>query len=180
MGRKDQLLGIEAVSLGLATAQGVTLASLAADGRLSAAPPMTTITIPEDGTLKAAAALGWLHANCGACHNANPGAAANFLAVPLRFLIKPSQLTNAPMVKKLDAWTTAVDITSSRQNVDAGAPYVRIVRGNPASSLVSILSGRRVTGTDEPNPIVQMPPVVTRVVDTQGHALLDGWIAALP
>lgn len=181
MGRTDQLLGVEAVSLGLAAAQGVTLASLKADGRFSAAPPTTSITIPEDGTMKAAAALGWLHANCGACHNGNPDAAAQF--VSLRFLVRPSQLSGdggAPTVTALDAWTTGVDIDSTRSNVDAGVPYKRIVKGDAAHSLVSILSGRRATGTEEPNAIIQMPPLVTRQVDTAGHALLDAWITAIP
>jgi hypothetical protein len=181
MGRTDQLLGVEAINLGLTTAQGVTLASLAAAGRFSTAPPVTTITIPEDHTNKAAAALGWLHANCGACHNQNPDAAAQF--VGLRFLLSASQLAGdggTPTVTATDTWTTGVNVDSTRQNVDAGVPYKRIAPGDPTHSLASILSGRRATGTDEPNAIIQMPPLVTRQVDTTGHALLDAWIGALP
>lgn len=179
-GRADKLLGVEAVSLGLATANGVTLASLTADGRLTAAPPATTIAIPEDATTKAAAALGWLHANCGACHNQNPNAAAQF--VGLRFLLSASQLTNVapPAVIDLDAWKTAVDVDATQQDVDAGVPYKRIASGHPENSLVSILSGRRAMGAEEPGPLIQMPPLVTRQVDTTGHALLDAWISALP
>jgi hypothetical protein len=45
---------------------------------------------------------------------------------------------------------------------------------------VSILSGRRVPVGEEPNTDTQMPGLVTRVVDTQGHALLDTWITAIP
>jgi hypothetical protein len=183
MGRKDQLLGIDAFSLGISTAKGVTLASLAAEGRLTAMPPATTMAIPEDASGKAAPALRWLHANCGACHNANPNAAAGFLATPLHFLIKGSQLTNDAVpsqVTKLDAYTTAVGVMSSRADVDAGTNYVRIVKNDPSTSLASILSGRRVAATDEPNAAFQMPPIVTRLVDTQGHALLDAWITAMP
>jgi hypothetical protein len=183
MGRTDQLLGVEAVSLGLATAQGVTLASLKADGRFSAAPPTTTITIPEDTTTKAAPALGWLHANCGGCHNANPDAAANILNPPLYFLMKPSQLVpeaGTAAVTDLDAWKTAVNVNSTRTDVDAGVAYKRIAPKDAAHSLASILSGRRATPPEEPNAIIQMPPLVTRQVDTAGHALLDAWIMALP
>lgn len=183
MGRTDQLLGVEAVSLGLATAQGVTLASLTTDGRFSAAPPTTSITIPEDTTMKAAPALGWLHANCGGCHNGNPDAAANILSPPLYFLMKASQLApdaGTALVTDLDTWKTAVNINSTRTDIDAGVPYKRIAKGDPAHSLASILSGRRATGTEEPNAIIQMPPLVTRQVDTTGHALLDAWIMALP
>jgi hypothetical protein len=179
-GRADQLLGVEAVNLGLSTAQGMTLAALASGGHLSATPPVTSITIPEDTTLKAAAALGWLHANCGGCHNANPNAAATF--VGLRFLLSASQLAGdggTPTVAATDTYTTAVGIDSVRQD-DAGVPYKRIAPGDPVHSLVSILSGRRAMGTEEPNAQIQMPPIVTRQVDTDGHALLDAWITALP
>jgi len=180
-GKSEPLLGIEAVSLGLPTAQGVTLASLAAEGRFSVTPPTTTITIPDDGTTTAAPALGWLHANCGSCHNASSGAAAQF--TDLFFLLRPSQLlpeAGVVTVQDLDSWKTAVNVVSSRQDVDAGTNYLRIAGGNPSGSLVSILSGRRVTGADEPNAILQMPPLVTRQVDTQGVALLDAWITVIP
>jgi hypothetical protein len=181
MGRTDNLLGVEAVSLGIASAQGITLASLASDGRLSATPPATTLTIPEDGTAKAVAALGWLHANCGGCHN--PNGAANVLDPPLYFLIKPSQLlpeAGTAAVTDLDAWKTAVNVMAVRIDDDAGAPYLRIKPNDAVHSLASILSGRRVTGAAEPTADVQMPPLVTRQVDTTGHALLDAWIGALP
>jgi hypothetical protein len=180
-GRTEPLLGIEAVSLGLPTAQGVTLASLAADGRFSVAPPTTTITIPDDGTTKAAPALGWLHANCGSCHNNNPNAGAAFTGQFL--LLRPSQLLpEAGVVSAvdLDSYKTTVNKVSNRQDVDAGTNYLRIAGGDPAHSLLSILSGRRVTGTDEPNSGIQMPPLVTRQVDTAGHALLDAWITVIP
>ncbi len=181
MGRTDSLLGVEAVSLGLASAQGITLASLAADGRFSATPPATTFAFPEDTTLRAAPAVGWLHANCGGCHNSNPNAAAAF--VGLRFLVRPSQLRpdgGTAAVTDLDVWTTAVNVDSSRTNVDAGVPYKRIAPQHPELSLASILSGRRATGTEEPTTDIQMPPLVTRQVDTVGHGLLDAWITALP
>ena len=180
-GRTDSMLGVEAVSLGLATAQGVTLASLTTEGRLSATPPATTITIPEDGTTKAAAALGWLHANCGGCHNDNPNAGAKFIG--LRFLLSASQLANTASpatVMGTDTWLTGVNVDSTRQDVDAGVNYKRIAPGDAAHSLASILSGRRAMAPDEPNTDIQMPPLVTRQVDTTGHGLLDAWINALP
>lgn len=180
MGKTDSLLGVEAIGLGLPTAQGVTLASLAADGRFSVAPPMTTITIPDDGSGTSAPALGWLHANCGACHNSGSGAAM-FTGQWLQ--LRPSQLypeAGVATVQDLDTWKTAVNINSSRTDVDAGVPYKRIVGGDAAHSLMSILSGRRAVSPEEPNPIIQMPPLVTRQVDVAGHALLDAWIAVIP
>lgn len=180
-GRAEPVLGFEAVSLGLPTAQGVTLATLAAEGRFSTTPPVTSLALPNDHGGTAAPAIAWMHANCGSCHNPNPTAAAQF--TQLFLLVRPSQLlpeAGAATVQDLDSYKTTVNAVSTRANDDAGVSYVRIVPQDPASSIVSILSGRRVTGAEEPNAQVQMPPLVTRAPDTQGHALLDAWINALP
>lgn len=180
-GRKEPILGIEAVSLGLVTAQGVTLATLKADGRFNVAPPVTTFTLPDDGTGKSAAALGWMHANCGHCHNSNPMAAAAF--TNLRTLLRPSQLlpeAGVATVQDLDTWKTAVNMPSTVANTDAGAPYMFIAPGSPSTSITSVFSGRRVPIGEEPTSSFQMPPLVTRQVDVSGHALLDAWITAIP
>jgi hypothetical protein len=181
LGRTSPVLGFDAVSLGLPTAQGVTLATLAAEGRFTTPPPATSLTIPDDNGGTAAPALGWMHANCGPCHNSNPVAGAQF--TQLFLLLRPSQLlpeAGVATVQDLDSYKTAVNVESMRANVDAGVNYLRIAPQDPASSLASILSGRRVPAGEEPNAGVQMPPLVTRAVDTQGHALLDAWINALP
>jgi hypothetical protein len=180
-GRAEPVLGVEAVSLGLPTAKGVTLATLAAEGRFSSTPPTTTFTIPDDGSGKAAPALTWMHANCGTCHNDSVGAGAGFTGLFL--LLRPSQLlpeAGTATAQDLDPWKTTVGQMSTRQDTDAGVNYVRIVKGDPSASLVSILSGRRVDAGEEPSSAIQMPPIVTRLPDTQGHALLDTWITAIP
>lgn len=183
VGRDEPLLGVDAVSLGLPSAKGVTLATLAAEGRFSVKPPATTLAIPDDGTTKAAAALGWMHANCGSCHNANLTASANF--TQLFLLLKPSQLlpdAGTAKVADLDGYKTTVGVASTRADSDAGpaAVYTRIVAKDPGASLVSILSGRRVPVGSEPSTAFQMPGLVTRVPDSAGHASLDAWINALP
>jgi hypothetical protein len=84
-GSADRLLGVEALSLGLPSAQGLTLEALTREGWLSAPPTASTMSLPEDDTGKAAAALGWLHVNCGvACHNENDAAAARFSGLFLK------------------------------------------------------------------------------------------------
>jgi hypothetical protein len=176
-GREEPVLGFDAVSLGLPGAEGVTLAVLAAEDRLSAAPPATALTIPDDGTGAATAAFGWLHANCGSCHNPSAGAGAFFTG--LYFHIRPSQLLADGGVASgsdLDAVQTSCGVTSTRSD-DAGVPYLRVDPGAPEASAVAILAGRRAAG--EPSSAVQMPPLVTRRVDADGHALLSAWIGAL-
>ncbi|MBS2016114.1 MAG: hypothetical protein JST00_24750 [Deltaproteobacteria bacterium] len=182
VGRKEPLLGFEALSLALPGAKGATLAALAADGLLSNPPPFTTAKLPEnadDGTGgKAAPAIGWLHVNCGSCHNANPSASA--VQTGLFTLVRPSQLAADAGVEDLDVWKTGVNQASTRTDPDAGTPFVRIAGGRPEASLVAILSGRRVAASEGPNPTVQMPPLVSRAVDENGQKKLTDWITVVP
>ncbi len=179
LGRIDSLLGFDAVSLGLPSATGETLARLAADGWLSENPPKADLTLP--GSEKAGKAVGWLHANCGSCHNPNTNASATH--TKLFMLVHGTQLSptdgGAPVpLEQLDVYKTAYCVASHRPDEDAGGGVVlKFIRGgNAGKSAVSVLSGRR---EGEPN-TNQMPPLVTRAVDLAGHQLLDDWIAALP
>ncbi|MCA9584188.1 MAG: hypothetical protein KC657_02405 [Myxococcales bacterium] len=182
-GRKDRALGFDAVSLGLPTATGVTLATLVAEGRLTVSPGATQVSLPDDGTTKAPAALSWLNINCGPCHNANTTAGAFF--TNLFFLLKPSQVLRddggTATVEELDSYVTSVGVASGRMIPDAGGAFFeRIKKGSPDESLAAYLSGRRVPPPGDPNSVEQMPPVVTRIVDTDGHKALTDWITALP
>lgn len=185
-GRKDPVLAFDAIGLGLPGAKGVTLATLAAAGRFSTTPPATALALPDGaGDGKAPAALGWLHANCGACHNASSGAAAMFTKPKL--LLRPSELLGDPDAgtpaaateQDLGSYASIVCQTANRLDPDAGSSYVLVKGGEPSASLVSILSGSRVPEGDEPSSAVQMPPLVTRSVDAIGHGKLDAWITQL-
>lgn len=64
-GRSDRLLGPSALMLSH-DGPGLTLDMLVAEGRLSA-PPSAPLRLPGDADTQAA--LAYLHANCGHCHN---------------------------------------------------------------------------------------------------------------
>ena len=73
-GRRDGVLGFEAIGLSMPEATGLTISALT-DMGLITDPPAEPIRIPGNAT--EAAALGWLHANCGnACHNSTSTALA--------------------------------------------------------------------------------------------------------
>lgn len=171
--RPDKMLGVDAIGLGLDGAEGATLSVLAAQGRLSPAPPATSLRIPDDGTGLASDAVGRLHANCGVCHSAGGIGGST----GLKMQIRASDLL--PDAGRLDVYTTAVCQQASRPDPDGGT-IMRIAGGAPTKSLVSILSGTRAPPGENPSSDVQMPPLVTRVVDAEGHAHLDAWITALP
>jgi len=182
-GRKEPALGFEAVSLGLPTATGVTLASLATEGKLTAPPAKTQLTFPEDGTLKAASAIGWVHANCGSCHNANESAGATFRA---HFLVRATDLApdagDGGSVTELDLWKQGYCQGSSRSTSDGGTDagnYYLIKGGAPNDSLMAVLSNQRAEPGMETSSN-QMPPLVSHAVDTQGLKLFTDWVSALP
>jgi hypothetical protein len=195
-GGADKLLGVEAVALALPSAQGVTLASLAAKGALSHPPARTSITLPEDSTGKAAAALGYLHANCGMpCHSTRGLGDETQLILRLRAdEFWPSDPTDGGADAGADAATDAgsdarvpvptpvalTDIyraTVEQQPTTASVAQafpnaVRIRRGSHEMSLVWQLAHRRGN--------YQMPPLVSHRIDEVGTQKLADWIDALP
>lgn len=173
-GRTDVVLGIDLLGTGIAGAAGVTLAGLADAGRLSQAPSQTTVAIPEDSTKKAAAALGWLHVNCGsACHNVNGRAASTGLYMKLL----AAQLRTADggpgTVSALDTYATAVNVAG--KVLPNGMPYDRIVPGDAAHSLIPLMALSR----DADSGFLPMPPLVSHIPDTDGEAPVSAWINAL-
>lgn len=185
LGRVEPVLGFDAIGLGLPGAQGVTLATLAADGRFTAAVPATTLALPDDGA-GSRDAFGYLHMNCGTCHNDHQGAGA-FLTKP-KLLAKPSHLLGLDggvdgggpaTVQTMPAYATTVCQASFRADPDGGGSYLYIRGGAPGSSLLSVLSGTRAPEGTNPTSSAQMPPLVTRAVDDAGQAKLDTWITNL-
>lgn len=167
-GRRDRLLGFEAVSLGLPGATGLTLDLLTKEGRLQPAPAVTSYAIGDDGSGKSAAALGWLHANCGvSCHNENTTATA--YPTGLRLRLDPAKLDGAVPDSTWDPIVTAVDVGAVTPRWSG---RMRIAPGRPAQSLLVALVSTR--GTD------QMPPLDTYVVDDHDVEIVREWIANMP
>jgi hypothetical protein len=166
-GKKDKLLGFEAISLGQPAATGLTLAALASEARLTAPPAQTSVPIGDDGSGKSAPALAWLHVNCGtSCHTGT--ATATAYGTGLRLRIGWDELTGKPprgweMVKA----TVEMPVKSPKWSGE-----VRIVPGDPQSSLLFRLLAQR--GAE------QMPPIATRIVDDAGKSAVESWINAMP
>jgi hypothetical protein len=175
-GRLDMLLGVDLIGLGAPGGAGLRLSDLVTQGRLTQAPPATTITIPEDSTGIAAPALGYLHVNCGVtCHNSNPNAWAQFTGLFMK--LRASQLYpdgGAGPVNQLDTYTTAVNQTAIYQ--PNGMAILRIAPGNAAQSLIPLndLARSPTAGNYEP-----MPPIISHQPDTAGVARVQAWINAL-
>ena len=173
-GGADQLLGLDAVSLAMPDAQGITLDGLATDGWLTKAPAKTRAVFPEDATGKAGKAIQWLHANCASCHNDSPLAAATI--IPLRFALKSSEvLSDTPTpVSSLSLSSTAY-CTNARFVVGESGVLKNIAGGSRGTSAAYVRANLR-----EPTGREQMPPIATHKIDTVGVGLIGEWFDALP
>lgn len=162
--QSQPVLGFSAVQLaaGRTGSDAPDLVELTRRGVLTDVEPRL-LEIPVAPEPRAVAALGYLHGNCGHCHNAE-GPLAD-LGMDLRMV--PGGPHDLPAALS-GALATAVGrpaLTSARA---APAPH-RIVPGNPQESqLLQRLSTR--------DPLAQMPPLGTRLVDRQAVELLAAWI----
>lgn len=123
------------------------------------APPRIAATSPRER-----AALGYLHGNCGHCHNTSEA------GVPVDLDLEQ----RAGQGAKNEASRTGRLIADSRFRI-ADAPDAKrwIEPGEPARSVLALRMRAR-------DPHRQMPPLGTQQVDTVGVELIDAWITALP
>ena len=126
--------------------------------QLLAEPPR--IAAPSPG---ARAALGYLHANCGGCHNQSGPLAP--LELALAQVLPSGPGSREPALRT----TVGQPIRGQVPGVPAGRAW-RIVAGQPqASTLLSRMRSR--------HPLLQMPPLGTKLVDPDAVALIERWIA---
>ena len=145
-------------------AGAVTLRTLVARGWLRNLPSAITQSAPriEATSPVTRAALGYLHGNCGMCHT-GAGEMAS-LRFSLHYALQRQAGDLAPAVH------TSVAVPSHFKA--AGRPDVvaRIAPGQPdASMLVARMASR--------HPVLQMPPLGSRLVDDDAMTLLRRWIA---
>ncbi len=164
---QDHVNGFQAIQLS-GGATGLNLAALAAAGMLKVAPPGGGYPVPGDAT--AQAALGYLHANCGHCHN-DVGMQQNGA---LRMRLK---------VGDTDPTMTATYLTAVNQPATHCVGDNRVTPHDPAESCIVIRMSSRgdpATVPYSPSPD-QMPPVATKYADpTGGVAAVQAWIQSLP
>jgi len=139
---------------------GATVAGLIARGLLStpagAPPERRSDNLPE----LERAALGYLHGNCGHCHNG----AGPLARLGLDFRLSATGRTPA-------ALSSAVGqpLKSPPPGLHPGT-LLRIAPGQPGLSAVPQRMASRW-------PVLQMPPLGTALSDAEGVALINRWIA---
>jgi hypothetical protein len=144
---------------------GVTLQTLNDEGWLTTPIPLT-IGMPGEDELTQDV-LGYLHANCGNCHNDQPGLPEENIPQPQMYL----RVLVGDTLETTGAFTTAVNRPITGSN-ELGIAY-RIRGGDPTQSAAFVRMGLRLHED-------QMPPIGTEDPDTSGGLmLLDTWIRTL-
>lgn len=141
---------------------GVTLGRLKDEGLLTVPIDPDGAAVPGDAT--AQAALGYLHANCGSCH----GGPEPEHGLDLSLRVGATDVASTP------AWTTAVCACSvwTGSTPTGEVVSLRIAPGHPELSVAVLRMSTR-------EPLDQMPPLATEVVDEDGVRILSEWIASL-
>jgi hypothetical protein len=141
----------------------VDLQTLIARGLIKNLPSALVKTRPriEAESPVERAALGYLHGNCGHCHNASGN------GVPVSLTLAQSVAGGAAAAERV-----------LRSMIDAGGRF----RPHGASETSRLITPGRpdasvlITRVSSRNPQTQMPPIGTRLIDPQALALLERWI----
>jgi hypothetical protein len=111
------------------------------------------------GSPTARAALGYLHGNCGSCHN--PRGSANNTTIRFHYPIETGDESQAPALK-----------TSLNEDADSPPGWIRLVPGHPEKSAVL----HRMQQLD---PALRMPRIGSKRLDEQGIRLIERWIRGI-
>lgn len=156
--RGSRLLGLSAIQLSHDRGD-VNLAALEGAGLLSDPPP-GNFALPGDADERAA--LGYLHSNCGCCHNPT-GDPFTDEGVEMEHWQRVGQLAT---VEGTVSYTTSVGVES----VTMPGKTLVLAGDASASLLVDLMSSRGKEG---------MPPVGSVLVDDTGLALLRSFVDGL-
>jgi hypothetical protein len=162
-GMPSRLLGVNAIDLSH-DGPGLTIAELSEEGLLTVLAP-DGFTPPGNET--ELAALGYLHANCGFCHNDTP------LGQPLGTNYFLRLKTTDSVLDETGAYATAVNQPVSGYVSQEEVPCTHRIHGDDVGlSCIYERMGLRGVG--------QMPPLDTNRQDDDGMALMEAWIGTLP
>lgn len=163
-----RVLGFQAMSLDFQGATGeLDLDDLASMNLLTTNPPAAGTVggphFPVPGTAVDKAAFGYMHANCGGCHNPT---SAVFSTTTLELRLDTTKLASVNVVP---ARVTTVNV-----NGTVGGLTGPIVKPNDTANSVIII---RTNATTSPP---KMPEIGTEIVDPAGQAALTAWINQPP
>jgi hypothetical protein len=140
------------------------------DGELLTNPPAAPTTpedpyyfpLPLDSFGYALPALGYMHANCGHCHNPN---SKQQTITPIELRLQVAKLGSLSQ-------TPAYQTTISKTGMTIDDLTTLVIPGDPDNSILF----HRFSSD---NPAVHMPKIGTEIIDPTGKAILQSWIENL-
>lgn len=186
---KDNSIGFTAAMLSHNLPNSLNLAQIDQMGWLTTPAKAGGYPMPGDGPSQAA--LGYLHANCGMCHNYKSQVYKTKVTLDLwAHLDKLDTVQNtfAYLSMVCDQWP-GDDKFNPKASCDAGhatgalmdtdiSKLKRVAPGMSAESGIHDLMALRATG--QAGMMKQMPPLGTEIIDPTGLGVVDAWINALP
>ncbi|HEX2877114.1 MAG TPA: hypothetical protein VHP33_37945 [Polyangiaceae bacterium] len=186
---KDNSIGFTAALLTHNQPNSLNLSQIEQMGWLSTPPKAGGYPLPGDEPTKAA--LGYLQANCGMCHNYKSQVYKTKVTLDLwAHLDKLDTVQNtfAYLSMVCDQWPGSDKfnpITSCEAGHATGAlmdtdisKTKRVAPGMSAESGIHDLMALRATG--QVGMMKQMPPLGSEIIDPTGLGVVDAWINALP
>jgi hypothetical protein len=165
---QGRVLGFSALQLDWnAPSTDLDLADLVAQNALTQ-PPTKSGSGPyfplwPDASANDVAAIGYLHANCGHCHNEGSDV---FNICPRIFKLEVGQLAS-----KASTYTYSTTVNKTPSITVTGATFVVTPKDPDHSAL--FLHFTAANGAD------RMPPIATELVDPTGQTILRDWITQM-
>jgi hypothetical protein len=163
----SRILGFQAIQLDFASSL-LDLDKAIAMGMLSDPPTGSSPHFPIPGNATEKAALGYLHANCGHCHN--PLSPIHDMT-PMELRLDVDHLAT---VDNTPTYTTAVGQNAAIPYTENSVTYTVIVKPHDPDN--SAMIARMSSAI----PMRHMPNLGSEIVDPDGQTTLRAWINALP
>jgi hypothetical protein len=166
--KPSRVLGFQAIQLDYASDKLdlddlISMNMLSVNPAGAASPHFGVPVTGLPGSAVDRAALGYMHANCGHCHNPT---SSTHDSTPLELRLETTKLGT---VAATPAYTTAHDVTGMTV-VYNGMPYTKIwAPTDPDHSLLLV----RLNATTSPP---KMPEIGTEMVDPAGDAAIRAWV----
>ena len=167
-----RVLGFGALELDEAppNAGDITLADLVSAGTLTAPPAGSASPFfPMEATGDTAAALGYLSANCGHCHN--PTSTFYQSQTKMSFRLEVASVGNTAMTP---TYLSAVNQTT---NMMVNMHNTIVLPGQPDMSV--LIDRFEATMSEQGYTTLHMPQLGTKTVDMAGDATLRAWITEI-
>jgi hypothetical protein len=169
--RPSRVLGFQAIQLDYSAPNGLLdLNDLIAQSLLTTNPGGGATHFPLPGNAVDQAALGYMHANCGHCHN--PQSPVHDMT-PVELLL---DITKLATVTGTPTYTTSVDVDAAIPFTDppGGMTFTKIIiSADPAGS--GLFQRMKTTTATR-----HMPRLGTEITDPDGLAAVQAWINTLP